>query len=130
MRPHDWQTRLAEVVEAARAEPFAWGTHDCARFAARCVQAVSGRTPPLPLWTCERSAARALRAGGGLAALAGRVLGPEVAPALAQAGDVVLFDEAGREALAVCDGVRFLAPGNEGLVQVRPEAVRRCWRAC
>lgn len=129
-RVNDWQSRLAAVVLQAQREPFAWGTHDCARFAARCVQAVSGLAPALPVWTDERTAARALKLGGGLAALAAARLGAEVPPAVAQPGDVGLFDEGGREALAVWGGAHWMAPAADGLAAVRADAVSRCWRAC
>lgn len=133
-RLRDWQSRLSTVVSAAARRPFAWGTHDCVHFAAACVEAVTG-VPPLNalrgavVWRDERSALRALERGGGLAALAAQCLGAEVSPGLARPGDVGLFDEGEREALAVWLGAHWGAPGEHGLVRVRPEAVRRCWRA-
>lgn len=137
-RVRDWQSRLAAVVQTSATHPFAWGTHDCVRYADACVWALRGDSPLQALrgaggkplaWRSEKEALRVLERHGGLPALAARALGSEVAPAFAQPGDVGLFDEGEREALAVWLGAHWSAPGPDGLVQVRPEAVRRCWRA-
>ena len=42
MRKHkDWRARLAASVEAQRRLPFEPGKHDCALFAANCIQAMT-----------------------------------------------------------------------------------------
>lgn len=39
----DWPQRLAAWIEAHREKPFAWGTNDCAIFAADMIEAITGR---------------------------------------------------------------------------------------
>lgn len=41
-RLEGWERRLGDVIEAARAKSFGWGAHDCAKFAAECVAAMTG----------------------------------------------------------------------------------------
>jgi len=38
----DWRPRLVSFVNSVRARPFAYGTHDCALFAAGAVEAMTG----------------------------------------------------------------------------------------
>jgi len=42
VRLPDWPERLDRVIREARTRSFAYGTFDCALFAADCVQAVTG----------------------------------------------------------------------------------------
>jgi hypothetical protein len=92
----DWPERLARCIAAARTRRFAWGEHDCALFAADCVQAMTGRDPAGAYRGRYRTAlgvARLLRqrnsdlAGAWTAALGA----PLANPAYAQRGDVVVF---------------------------------------
>lgn len=41
-RLHDWPERLAGFLDSRQGEPFAWGSNDCALFAADAVQAITG----------------------------------------------------------------------------------------
>lgn len=62
-----WEAKLAAAVNAHTSRPFAWGSSDCATFAADCVQAITGRDVlgPLRGSYASRLAARArLRARG------------------------------------------------------------------
>ena len=112
----DWPLRLAAYIEAARPVQFAWAVHDCCTWAAGAVEAITGSRVPLPLYDGQRSAARLLRAMGGLQVAVMDVLGSPVAPALARRGDVVLLEQLpGRPALAVCVGHAWAAPGLYGL---------------
>src|SRR5690606_29994477 len=94
-RREDWPERLAAFVAARRRTPFAFGTHDCALFAADWIVECTGADPIAPLrgqWTDERSALRILQDNGGIEALACRYLGDPIAPLLARRGDIVLVD--------------------------------------
>ena len=53
-RLRDWRTRLAAYLAAGRAKPFAYGEHDCARFAAGAVEAVTGDNPGAGLGIATR----------------------------------------------------------------------------
>lgn len=113
-----WEERLQAVIVAAVGRPFQWHEHDCCRFAARCVQAITGANPFEPFeWTYATAlqAARVLRRHGGVAGVCDSFLGARQLPRLARRGDVVL---AAQGALAVCVGSRAIAPGAGGLMDV------------
>lgn len=58
-------------------KPFAWGSADCVRFAARWVELHTGADPMAGYdYASALEAARVLREGGGLERLVSRVLGP------------------------------------------------------
>lgn len=130
-RYHDWQIRFERFVRERAALPFAWGTHDCAIFAADCVQTLTGTDVALPelrTHTTELQAARLLKKHGGVAGIAAAALGEPIAPLLANVGDVVLTDMGGGDMLAICNGGTCMAPGPTGLVHVGMDTARACWR--
>lgn len=117
-RPPDWPARLAAFVEAHRAMDFAWGSNDCAAFAAAWLHALHGIDVFLRLGVRYGSArgARRLLAGRGLAAWCEHALGaPLERPGLAQRGDLVLLPTGRGPALAVVVGEHAVAPGLRGL---------------
>lgn len=130
-RLRDWQSRLQACMAERWSRPFAWGTQDCALFAADCVSACTGVDPAADVrgtYTDALGAARVVSSHGGLAALAADRLGAEVSPGLAQPGDVGLLLNEGRECLAVCTGTAWHAPGAAGLCALGPDQAMRAWR--
>jgi hypothetical protein len=129
-RLHDWQPRLAAAFIKRQRVPFAWGAQDCCRFPAACVEAVTGVNPMATLeYADEREALRLIRDGGGLPKMIAARLGPEIAPALAQPGDIGLFMQGDRETMAVNVGPWF-STGLDGLVVIQASAIVRAWRVC
>jgi hypothetical protein len=134
-RKPGWQERLTALVAEREHLPFAPGVNDCVLFAADCVLAVTG-VDLVPegvrgAYSDEKGMLRMQQQVGPLRDLAAERLGAVVSPLLAQVGDVAAVAFNGREALAVCLGQFFLAPGAVGLVQIpRTEAlvVWRCMR--
>ena len=127
----DWQTRMEAFVRTRARQPFAWGSNDCAIFAADCVQAITGQDPApagLRQHRTAKQACRAIARHGGLDAIATLALGAPMPPALAQVGDVVLVRAAKRDALAICNGATALAPSAIGLVAVPMAEARLGWR--
>ena len=125
----DWQIRFEAFVSSRRASPFAWGTNDCAGFAADCVQALTGIDPAPTIPRTPRTelqSARLLRRHGGVAGIATAALGQPVTSNLARVGDVVLCKAGDRDMLAICNGGRALAPAADGLVNVSLGEL--CWR--
>lgn len=129
----DWPERLADYLAAMRPHRFAWGTHDCVRFAAGAVHAITGQEPTALQWQGAGDAARLLRRLGTLADAVGQVL-PELAtPALAQRGDVVLVragvhgGRAMRQWLAVADGPHWWVPSATGLASGPMQMAHRAW---
>jgi hypothetical protein len=122
-RLRDWPSRFAALVAAARARPFAWGSHDCCLWAADAVQAVTGRDPAAQwrgTYSSEIGAFRVVLALGGLPAIAA-LGGVEIPPGLAIQGDVGLVRwPDGIHSLGVCAGAgRWLVVGDEGLVTLQ-----------
>lgn len=125
----DWPARLGAVVQQRLDQPFAWGTNDCASFAADCVLAVRGvdllaelRGPR----TTPSEARRQLQARRGV-----RVLDHRLArwlPSLAQRGDILLLRQWPCPVLAVCLGEDAVAPGEHGLRRARSEEAQRAWK--
>jgi hypothetical protein len=126
-RLQDWPSRLAAYVDAAYTQPFEWGRHDCSAFAAGAVEAMTGERPPLPAYADAREAAELL-ADESLSSRVRSILGPPIAPAFAQRGDLALVEIDGRVSLAVCVGDLFAGPGADGLVMVPRVDVRMAWR--
>lgn len=130
-RHHDWQIRLQDFVQSRRAEPFAWGRHDCCLFVCDAIQAITGHDPAADLrgYSTEREAMRMLRAHGGVRGLADARAGAAVPVLAAQVGDVGLLPLDGRDTLGLCGGAHWLAPGAQGIVALPLDAATHAWRA-
>jgi hypothetical protein len=68
----DWPERLADYLAAMRPHRFAWGTHDCVRFAAGAIAATTGRQVLQWQWASMADAARLLRQLGPLPVSCGK----------------------------------------------------------
>ena len=131
-RLHDWQLRLEACLAERWALPFEWGKQDCCLFAADCVQAITGADWAASFrgqYDSKVSAYRMLVDAGGMEAVAAAALGEQIAPAMAQTGDIGMVEDAGR-ALVVCGGGNWLGAGLDGLECVAASRVVRAWRVC
>lgn len=127
----DWQVRFEAFVAARRAAPFAWGSNDCALFAADCVQALTGTDPALQglrAHRTEKQALRSLKRHGGLVGIATAALGAPMSALHANVGDVVLAESGGRGLLAICNGSTCLAPSARGLANLSMDTCSLAWR--
>lgn len=136
MKFHDWQTRLAAVIDASHTKEFSYGTFDCALFAANCVQAITGIDYAASLrgYHSKIDAYRIVSSYGSLEAMITGLLGSEpIHQSLAQPGDVVLGlpalqqGEQGEE-IGICLGVKFAFPAQVGLVMHGIGTCRLAWR--
>lgn len=132
-RPPGWPRRLADLIVTRLHEPFAWGTNDCASFAADAVAAVLCRDALAELRgqrANELQALRRARAIGGVPAAIDRAGFDRIAPMQAQRGDLVMIrqDDEDRPVLAVCNGEHALAPGPQGLEQAAIARGVMAWR--
>ena len=132
----DWAHRLDALCQERMHAPFAWGSNDCGSFGADAVQAQHGRdtlaAARMPR-TTSRAARRALGLSGGAHAVMARAGLPEVLPALAQRGDLVLLHQPthGRRRrllLGVCMGAWAVAPACHGLATVPMHQAVAAWR--
>jgi hypothetical protein len=120
----DWRTRLTVHIAAARRRRFAYGTHDCATFAAGAVAAVTGDDP------ASRNGLRYSTLRGGRTALLRRGFAdpialarrefPEIPAAFAREGDLAVVETPEGPALAVVGGAVLFAPRAPGGLGVLP----------
>lgn len=128
----DWPLRLAHSIEARRSRPFAWGTNDCAIFAADMIEAITGRDFAIAFrgrYKSKAGSVRMLRAHGwaDLADLADAHL--KRCTDRPQRGDVVLY--AGRYGafLGVYWAGEVYGPGADGVSPwpADPVAILAIW---
>ena len=131
MRRGDWPERLAAYIEEHRNTPFRWGSHDCCRFAAGAVLAMTGRDPMADFdYANEIGALRLIKKAGSLDVLLHQTLGQPL-PSVAQArsGDVVITDINGGSSVGVCLGrTCAFAAEPAGLAFSPRTAARAAWR--
>lgn len=139
VRYPDWRMRLLIHFRAASKRLFCWGTFDCCVFVSDAVRSMSGTDLLLPFrgrYATKRSAYLTLRryAGGGIARAASRALSQigqsEIPPSAAAAGDVVVYQAPGGDALGIVDlGGRYIASVTEaGLVFLECPVVTHAWK--
>lgn len=136
IRRPDWKARLSAYVDAVRREPFAYGSHDCALFAAGALEAMTGEDPARAFrgtyGTLEEGEAR-LRAAGFASCLDyARSLLEPVAPVHAQRGDIAVVD-IGAPSFGVVLGAQIALLSEYGvalidLMDTRVTEVLRCPR--
>ena len=109
----DWRARLAGYVSVSRRRTFAYGSFDCALFAAGAVEVQTGvdlRRQLAGRYTTEIGAARVLRRNGFAdpAEIAAALL-PRIPVAAARHGDIAAIRTGAGVALAVVGGPHLLA---------------------
>jgi len=126
----DWPQRLEAYIQERMHAPFEWGVHDCCRFAAGAVIAVTGEDPMHAFdYRNELGAARLIKQAGSLETLLLDTLGPPLpAVSFAGRGDVVLADLENGPTVGVCLGV-ITAYVGDGTLTHRPTLSGRvAWR--
>lgn len=129
MRRADWLDRLEAYIAERMTEPFAWGRHDCCRFAAGAVEAMTDEDPMRGFEYCDEAGARALiRSAGSLDSLVARALGEPIPVSLAGRGDVVIGDLEFGATVGVCLGGITAFAASEGLTHRPTLECRVAWR--
>lgn len=131
-RLQGWRGALNAAVAAHRGHGFAWGTHDCATFAADCVLAMTGIDFAASFrgrYDSAEGAARLLAAAGyrSHVDLAAAVL-PEIHPAEACRGDIAVVPTEANPALGVVTGATIALFGLGGIGFVRLDRAIRAFR--
>lgn len=121
-----WESRLAQFVEANRSTPFKWGHHDCATFACKCIEIITGEYPIKERWASKAKAMRLIQERS----LTDRASDhfPQIDVNLAQRGDLV--------ATMTDDGIAlgiFLSPvavfaSKDGLSFRRRSELLKAWK--
>lgn len=133
-RTQDWPERLTQFIEANAKRSFAYGTWDCALFAASACDVMTGDDPAREVRGAYTTADGALRTllrhfgAWSVGGLADRLLGGRIPVALAQRGDIVLLNTERGDALGVCIGAKSAHPGPDGLMFKPIEESSMAWR--
>lgn len=130
MRLPDWPQRLAQYIESRRAVPFEWGRHDCCKFSAGAVEAITGADPSEPWpYSSEIGARRLMVKHGGVAGLVSKALGEPVHASRAGRGDIVLADLDLGPTAGVCLGrLCAFAQMPEGVLLLPRGIATQAWR--
>lgn len=131
-RRADWEKRLYEFIESRRDMPFAWGTNDCACFAADWVLEATG-VDLMTEWRGKYKSAEEVRKflqPRSLASIVDSKLIP--CPVLsASRGDIGMVDRTTRRegpALCIVDSLCVVGPGENGLVSYPRSVLIKAWR--
>jgi len=133
VRAEGWERRLSAVIEAARAQPYVLGEHDCFRLACRVIEALTGvdRWPQFAGYKTKRGAlAKLARYGSSFEAAGDWFFGaPSVSVKQGRRGDIAcLIDDAGEKHLAVVLDHRAACMKPEGLMFVPLKRCACVWR--
>ena len=145
-RTTHWATReFSEFLRAHRTTPFAWGTNDCALFAANAIQAFTGvdiaadfrGVGGAAAYTDEASALALIAkvAGGKTVADAAAWCAAKhglvewTSPLLARRGDLVVLENAGRLIAGVihANGRWAVSVGDGGMAPFLIQNLKRAW---
>jgi hypothetical protein len=122
---------LQKYLDSVRDQPFQWGEHDCALFAAKGVDAVFGTSfvSRVKAFGCKSAREYRIMCRGGttLEALTTAELGKPVSGEL-QRCDVVLVRLGYRTVLGLAVPPLVLIAGEDGLIPVPGNLVDRAWR--
>ena len=133
-RKTNWRPLLAAYVESVAHTPFAWGSHDCALFAAGAVEAMTGEDIAKGFrgrYTTLAGGLRLLKKSGhNTHADLATSLFEEVHPSQAQVGDLAAIEVDGGMALGVVQGERIyvIGPGESRLGTVALRQAARAFR--
>lgn len=133
MRRDDWRQRLDAAINTASCLPFHYGQHDCALFAAYCVDRMCDtdyvhRIKSGFSYEDELAATNIVQGHGGFKRLVTKWLGKPVPPLQARPGDVVLLRNQGKAALGIVENNVAVAPSEHGVVGVPMNQVVCAWR--
>lgn len=131
MRVHDWVMRVDDVLRQHAGAPMDWGVSDCCLFVCDVVQAVTGDDKAKDLrgkYKSPLGAEKVLARLGGLREACNARFGDQIAPGLAQTGDVGLIEVDGGPALVVDVGGYWVGRADVGVAIVDASKVVCAWR--
>ena len=131
MKHEQWVDFLFATIEKVTTESFAYGKNDCCLFSARVVDAMTGTDYAQKLaemYHDERSALAYINSFGSIQEAVKDWLGEPTNLAFVQRGDVVLFNNEGRETLGICIGDRIVSVAETGVAYVSMEQAICTWK--
>ncbi len=141
-RSQGWERKLRCFIEAAQLGAFAWGTNDCCSNVCDWIRLATGEDVYAEFrgqYADAASAAALIRKVTGAAVgsvesaavyITAKYGMAEIAPKLAQRGDVVLFEGTEGQMLGLVSlhPSRSVFLQEQGLLYLRTDACRRAWR--
>jgi hypothetical protein len=130
-RLENWPVLLYDVIERRSNSQFSWGEFDCCKFAAECVEAMTGVNHISHLqYSTKKAAITIIEESGGIEAMVTAIFGEKQPVAFAQRGDVVLrYDEAtGMDSLGICVGENAVFPAPKGIAYIGIDQCLACWK--
>lgn len=122
---------ISDLYRAERSIPFAWGTADCLRFAAKCAEAITGRDPAAGIgrYDSEQTAKRVMVAEGwrDMGDVADSMF-DEIPVSLARSGDWVQVVQGETDGLGVVVGATVAIKTQNGVGQVPLSSASRAFR--
>jgi len=132
VRRPDWQARLWAELEGAQGRRFAYGSHDCVRLTAACLDAMlvtGGYLEAVSELYADKRRALRLVMREGIERLVTMHLGAPVPRNLARQGDVCLADLAAGPSLGICTGPRIAFAANPaGVSYLHLAIASHAWR--
>lgn len=137
-RTTDWRLKLSNFIVSHRLLDFDRATHDCVRFSADAVMAMTGVDLAEGIrdkYHDDLSAAKYMKRSGGFLKIMEEQMArfgiEEIDVSRAKRGDLCYFhileDGKGHEALAVSNGLFSITPGKHGLVQLTTSKANKVW---
>lgn len=129
-RYEDWPRRLSEFLDRHRMKPFAWGENDCAYFAGKAVEALTGEDHYTKYkYKTEAGAYKIIKKNGGIEGIISKALGEGHGNIYsAKRGDVVIMKLPEKTAGIVDDSGQFVASlSKDGIVRLPLNRVWRVW---
>lgn len=124
----DWRPRLVAYLAEVRTRPFAYGTHDCALFAAGAVEAMTGHDLAAEFRGRYASLKEGLKLAKGSHLQILRQHFEPVPTAFAAVGDLALIGEVGFPALGIFEGEMILVLREDGLGLISRAAATQAWK--
>lgn len=135
-RVQNWPIALNDVISTSANKPFCFGRHDCALFAADCIEAMTGTDLAADLrgrYATQEHADKVLDEffGGDLETAIERIADQyelkEIRPLRAKRGDIVLRTTGQGPALGIVSGVFCCFAAPRGLTMLKIFECQRAW---
>lgn len=128
-RRYDWAFQMHSVIDTHKDKSFEWGKNDCCLFASRVVDAMCDSSFEEELkkkYHDEQSAMDYINSSNGIKTAIESHLGI-ASNGRPKRGDVVLFENEGREILGICTGTKIISMATNGLAEVDRSTIVCFW---
>jgi hypothetical protein len=133
MRIELWESRLADLLEAARHKPYVIGEHDCFHLACQAIEVMTGvdRWPEFAGYKTSKQALKKMAQFGSTFIAAGDWFfgSPSISVKFARRGDICcIVDDVGERHLGICVGEWTAGLQKDGLKYVPTLKCECAWK--